>query len=118
MDDLYNRIEKLCQQAGVRVGTMCREIGIGTSVLADLKSGRKKSLSTVTISKIAGYFNVSIDYLLGADTEKAPTREGGREMDDDALMFALWGDAKDIDKDDLEDVKRYAAFVRERKRKK
>lgn len=35
--------------------------------------------------------------------------------DDTALKFALFGDTTEIDDADLEDVKRYAAFVKERK---
>ena len=41
-----------------------------------------------------------------------------RQVSDDDIMFALWGDSDDVDEDDLDDVKRYAAFVRERKKKK
>ena len=43
--------------------------------------------------------------------------EERRQISDDDLMFALWGDATDITDEDLEDVKRFAAFVRERKKK-
>ena len=50
--------------------------------------------------------------------KKAPTKDGEREVSDDDIMFALWGDSDDVDKDDLDDVKRYAAFVRERKKQK
>lgn len=49
--------------------------------------------------------------------EKTPTHEGERSISDREIMFALWGDTTDVDESDLEDVKRYAAFVRERKRK-
>lgn len=37
---------------------------------------------------------------------------------DAELIFALWGDAKDIDEKDLEDVKRFAAFIKEKKQSK
>ncbi len=66
---------------------------------------------------IAEYFGVTTDFLLTGN-EKAPTPEGERKISDDDIMFALWGDSDDVDKDDLEDVKRYAAFVRERKKQK
>ena len=36
----------------------------------------------------------------------------------DVYKRQLWGDSDDVDEDDLDDVKRYAAFVRERKKKK
>lgn len=37
---------------------------------------------------------------------------------DSELVFALWGDSDDIDEKDLDDVKRFAAFIKERKQKK
>ncbi len=49
--------------------------------------------------------------------EKAPAPEGERKVSDEDIKFALWGDTSNITDDDLEDVKRYAAFIRERKRK-
>lgn len=49
--------------------------------------------------------------------KKKPAPFGERVINDEDIMFALWGDASDISKEDLEDVKRYAAFIRDRKKK-
>lgn len=49
--------------------------------------------------------------------EKAPAQEGEHQISDEDLKFALWGGTDDIDDDDLEDVRNYAAFVRERKKR-
>lgn len=118
MYNLYENIYALCKERGITPGCLCGELGFRRSVLSDLKNGRKKSLDTTTLMKIAEYFNVSVDYLLtGEETKKALT-DGERKVSDDDIMFALWGDSDDVDKDDLDDVKRYAAFVRERKKKK
>lgn len=119
MNMLYERISMLCAQKGIRPGKMCTDLGISRGNISDLKMGRIESLSADKLSKISAYFNVSVDYLLtGEETKKAPTKDGEREVSDDDIMFALWGDSDDVDKDDLDDVKRYAAFVRERKKKK
>ena len=116
MSDLYKTILSLCQNRNVNITQMCKESGASRASLTDLKMGRKQSLSAETLTKIADYFSVSVDYLLGKeDAKKAPAKQ---EPTDEDIMFALWGDTKDIDKDDLEDVKRYAAFIRERKKKK
>lgn len=50
------------------------------------------------------------------DSKKAPTNDGERVISDSELKFALWGDCDEISDDDLDDVRRYAAFVRERKK--
>ena len=116
MSVLYNRIEELCKEHNESITTMCKESGASRASLSDLKVGRKQSLSAETLSKIAVHFGVSVDYLLGKENKNAPTVSGERTMSDDELKFALWGDCQDIDESDLEDVRRYAAFVRERKK--
>ncbi len=64
MYSLYNKIEDLCKEKGIKVGRLCSEIGITQGVLTDLKMGRTKILSIPTLEKIADYFSVSVDYLL------------------------------------------------------
>ena len=64
---LYEQIQELCKKKGINVTIMCRECGASRGALGDLKAGRKQYLSTDTLKKIAEYFSVSIDYLLGGD---------------------------------------------------
>lgn len=64
MSDLYNRIEELCLGKKISITTMCKESGANRASLSDLKAGRKQGLSADTLSKIARYFGVSIDFLL------------------------------------------------------
>lgn len=119
MSNLYHVLSKLCNDKGISGYRMCKDVGIQPSIMTDLKMGRRSSVKAETANRIAEYFNVSVAYLLG-EVEKPPalTMKNTRNINDDDLMFALWGDSDDIDKDDLEDVKRYAAFLRDRKKKK
>ena len=97
MLELYNRIENLCNERGIKITTMCKESGANRASITDLKMGRKQGLSAETLAKIATYFNVSVDYLLGVDTKKAPTPEGERKATDEEIKFALFGGDGDID---------------------
>ena len=49
---------------------MCLNLGLSKSTLSDMKSGRKKGVSTLTAQKIANYLYVSVGYLLGGEEEK------------------------------------------------
>lgn len=69
MSNLHETIEDLCRKAGIRPGTLCTALGLSRSLMTDLKMGRKKSISAETAQKIAGYFGVSIGYLLGEPDE-------------------------------------------------
>lgn len=79
MSTLYERITELCRAKGVSGSRMCLELGMSKSILSDIKSGRKKGVSTDTAQKMAAYLNVSVGYLLGEEEEKKeqPTDHDG-----------------------------------------
>ena len=110
MDEMYERIEQLCREAGVNVTTMCREAGVPRSALSDYKAGRIKSLETlqyparqVELAKIAGYFNVSVDHLLGKEEKPAAPKDGELVKDE---LIGFYGDVKEhLTEGDIEDIK-------------
>lgn len=74
MADLYNTLSELCSQKGVTGYRMCKDLGLALSTMTDLKKGRKKGFSAEIAAKIANYFGVSVDYLLGnTDIKKSPS---------------------------------------------
>lgn len=81
MSDLYSNIHALCEKEGIKDGTLCGNIGIRRSFLSELKAGRTKSLSAEVLSKIASYFNVSVDYLLTGDQKENPPQRPQSEVD-------------------------------------
>lgn len=87
MGNLYNRIEELCAKQGVSAYRLCKDIGIRGSVLSDLRTGRKQGLSSKTLTLIAEYFGVSVDYLLGKeDKEEAATPKDDRSAKEAQAM--------------------------------
>lgn len=71
---MYEKIQELCDEKGIKIALLCREAGIPKSTISELKQGRTKTLSTQNLSKIAQYFGVSLDYfddsIDGVDTVK------------------------------------------------
>lgn len=114
----YDRFIYLCSQKGVSPSRAAMDAGISKSLVTKWKNNNAKDPSPDVIRKLSKYFNISVSELLGEEIEKAPTEDGERSVSDDELKFALWGDCADISDDDLADVRRYAAFVRERKKDK
>ena len=111
MSKMYQIIEALCRAHHTNVTAMCRELDIGISTLTELKQGRTQTLSAATTSKIAGYFNVSVAYLLGETNTPQ-----SRSATDAEIKFALFGGADDVTDEMFEEVKAYAQFVKERKK--
>ena len=107
MSDLYSRISALCDNKGIKIAKMCTDIGISKGNLTDLKMGRKKVLAPSSLKKIAEYFGVSVDYLLNGESKG--------EITDDLLMVGLLdGDTDGFTFEMLEEVKRYAKYVRDK----
>lgn len=77
MDNMYGIIEQLCTERGITIGRLCAELKISRGIIGDLKAGRTKQLSAANIRKIADFFGVSIDYLLGEEKRPTPDNEGG-----------------------------------------
>ena len=110
----YDVFTSLCGKKGVSPNKALTDCGISRTSTAKWREGATPR--GVTLQKLADYFDVSTDYLLtGEKKKKTPTSEGERVVSDEDIMFALWGNTDDVNKDDLDDVKRYAAFIRERK---
>lgn len=86
MYSLYDRIKGLCEKKGIKVGAMCTEIGISRGIISDLRYGRKKALSTSNVKKIADYFGVSMEYLLGDEENPAILADSGANAMDENIM--------------------------------
>ncbi len=102
---LYERIEQLCEKKGITVTTLCKQCSVARANLSDLKMGRLKSLSATTLAKIAGYFGVSVEYLLG--NENCISEES-------RLKAALFGGGEEVTDEMWNEVKRYAMYIKER----
>lgn len=75
-----NTIEKIfsfIKQTGKGLYTLEKEIGLKKGTLTNWDLGRTKNPSSDNLNKIANYFHVSVDYLLGQtdEMEKKPTSE-------------------------------------------
>ena len=118
----YEKIKALCENAGFSVSSISQHIP-GLSVNKASVTGWKNGSvpRPDKIKAIADFFGVSPSYLL-SDSEPEQTTETQSHpadsrfsKEDSDLAFALWGDSSDIDEKDIEEVKRFAAFIREKK---
>lgn len=80
---LYERIKSLCYRKGVTISQLESELGFGSS---SIKKWEKTSSPSVDkIVKVASYFDVSIDYLMGrTDIESSVSEILG---DNDVISF-------------------------------
>lgn len=104
-----NKIIDLLKSQGKKQKDLTDYLGLGKNTFTSWKSGLNNSYLK-HISKIADFLNVSVDYLLG--------KEKNADSSDETLMFALYGeDNKDITPEMLDDIRAFAQFVREKRKK-
>ena len=106
MTSLYENIQKLCSDKGIRPGRLCDELGISRGLMTDLKMGRKKGVSAETAQKIAAFFGVSVGQLLGQEE----TRDLLDQVD-----VAFYGDFKELNEEEKEAVRDMVRLMRQRR---
>ena len=68
---MIRRIEHLLQTNSITAYKMCKDLGIPHSTYSSWKAGKAQP-SASTLKKIAGYFGVSLSWLMGDDATLTP----------------------------------------------
>lgn len=63
---MYEIFVQLCKEHGVSAYKVCKDLGISQGVISNWKN-RGSSVTNETLLKLAQYFGVPMEYLLGAD---------------------------------------------------
>ena len=108
MCNLYDRIKTACEERGMTVSAMCVQLGMSKSVLSDLKSGRKKTLSAETLARIADCLHTSADYLLGKDQPDVL----------DQVDVAFYGEFRQLDAGQQQTIRDMVSLMRRRREQK
>lgn len=115
MASLYENIMRLCQRAGITGGKLCSELGFSRSTLSDLKAGRVASLSSAKLQKIAEYFNVPVDFLLGGGHPWALTsrdeRDISRRLEETLLQLESGQEGLMFDGEPIDDETRELLYI-------
>ena len=115
---MYEIFEKLLKERGISAYKVAKATGISTGSLSDWKKGRS-SPKADKLQKIADYFGVSVDYLLGATNAKAKgSLEQEKKLDQqlEGIDFALYGEAKDLTYEQKLDVIDYIRFKKQKEK--
>lgn len=113
----YDRFIYLCKRKGVSPSRAALDAGISKSLVTKWKTKVAKEPSPDVLRRLASYFGVTVSELLDENNEKAPTESSERQVSDDDIKFALFGGSGEITDAMYEEVKQFAAFVKNRGRK-
>lgn len=96
------RISELRKQAGMSQFQLAKVLDIATSTLGMYETGKREP-SLKVMNRIANYFNVTTDYLLGRPEKKDDDTKTA-DIEDDDVIFTYEG--RQIPKEDLELIRR------------
>lgn len=102
MFSTFEKIKELAKSKGVSLQTVATDLGFSVNYIYSIKN--KKNPSVEHISKIANYFNVSTDYLLGNESGNAASSETSTidlsNLRDRVVLF----DGKPLSDDDVKKI--------------
>ena len=108
-----NRIKKLRNEKNINQDVLAKLLGLEIAGISKLETGRVP-LKDEYIVKLAEYFDVSTDYLLGKSDIRNP-----EEFNNDDLHIALSKEDKGVISDELKNkITEYAKFVIEQEKNK
>ncbi len=106
-------LESLLYEKGITASKMLSDLGLNKSSVLNWKT-RGTIPSGSVLQKIADYFNVSVDYLLG----KTDQKEKSPSISDEDIKFALFGGEGEITDEMWQAVREYAQFIKDKYGKK
>ena len=108
----FDQLKKICLDRGTTPTALCKALGLSTALPTNWKNGREPNSST--LQRIADYFGVSTDYLLGK--EDTPSRVDVTFTPKEAELVRRM---QDLDDDQAQQLLEYMEFlIAQRKKKK
>lgn len=108
---MYEIFEKLLMERGVTAYKVAKATGISTGSMTDWKKGRSAP-KVDQLQKIADYFGVSVDYLLGNEPKEKTPAEADVTFDD--FTYAMYGEAKELTDEDKNMLLEMARMLKKR----
>lgn len=107
----YDLFCELCQKKGVSPTRATVEIGLSRTIGTKWKTTGATPQGE-TLSKIADYFGVSVDYLLGNEPKEKTPAEADVTFDD--FTYAMYGEAKELTDEDKNMLLEMARMLKKR----
>ena len=105
----YDVIKRLCEERGIAVTALEKELGFGRGSIGKMKNGKT---SAERLQKIADYFGVTSEYLLTGSSTTEPYYLNDNTRDLAQFLFnhpeykVLFDAARDVPVEDMEMVRK------------
>ena len=106
-------VKAICKERRIPISKLERDLGYANGYIGQLRKG---TFPANRWSEIAQYLSVPVEYLMNGGTEnkKAPIDNDERSVSDDDIKFALFGGDGEITDAMYDEVRNFAAYVKQR----
>lgn len=101
--EFKDRLKMLREETGMTQKELAKAIKINNTTISDYERGDKKDPYMSTLRKLANYFDVTIDYLIGESDE--------REM---SVAQRINAEVSEMDPEEQRALLKYMSFIKER----
>lgn len=107
------RLQGLRKDKGLTQKQFAEKFGIAGGTIAMWETGKREP-DFKTTERLADFFNVSVDYLLGRDERKrVPVSEDGQEISYDDFTYAMYQEGRTLTRENKEKLLELARFFQE-----
>jgi transcriptional regulator with XRE-family HTH domain len=104
----FVRVKELCKERGITIVDLEEKVGFGRN---SIYSWKKNKPSSDKLEKVADFFNVSTDYLLG----RTDNKRFDEKKNDPYEVIAAHLD-EDVSDKELEDIKNFIEFIKSKRK--
>lgn len=91
---LADRLKNLRKEKGLYQKDVAEEIGLTASAIGFYEQGKRKP-DNDTLQRLADYYDVSTDYLLGRTNERSSADKIKKALSEDEELLEFWDELKD-----------------------
>lgn len=110
-DTFYARFARLSRSYGISPSRAALDAGLSKSAVSKWKREPDSAPTGTVLAKLSAFFGVPASELLGEEKPCAP-------VSDEDIKFALFGGSEDITQEMYDEVRSFAAYVKDREAKK
>lgn len=105
------RLKLLRQEKRLSQIELSKVILVGNKTISDYERGVSNP-DFETLQKIASFFNVSTDYLLGKTDDRLPTPTSSPKDQLQGIKLALYNQTEELTEEQMEDVLKFVEFIK------
>lgn len=119
------RLKKLRKEKNLYQKELAEILGVSRPTISQYEAGTRRP-DNETLEKLADYFKVSIDYLLGRTDERSPVDKIKSAISDDQELMSFWDElskrddlrillkqSKDLDPKHIRELLRHIKMIQE-----